>query len=88
MGYQPDAGDAVLLRGIVTSDCKTVLVGPGIELPIGSVVIETDIPKVGSVDEEGKPAAFLLLVFGSDEDRQGFVSTFEGWPNVQTRDLG
>lgn len=81
--YEAAPGDHVLIRGRVADDGVTVIIAPGVELPARSVRIETDIPKV-EVDE-GQPAAFLLLVFATAEDRQDFADTFADV--VETRNL-
>lgn len=72
----------VLVRAAVSADGRHVILAPGVELPIGSVDVVTDMPR----PPRGLPAA-LLLFFPSEDDRQDFADTFNACPNIETREI-
>lgn len=83
MGQRFTAGDHVLIRAVVTDDARCAIIAPGVELPIASVDVLTDIP-----DDYGPGQAWpLMLFFGSEDDRATFAEDFASWPGSEAREM-
>lgn len=72
----------VLIRAEITDDGKFVRLGPGIEMPVASVEIATEVP----------PAPFeatvsAIMFFSDEAAREEFAEIFIDEPEIEMRDL-
>lgn len=66
------AGDQVLVRATISDDGRTVIVAPGVELPVNSVEIAAELPPIAHDFPVG-----LVLLFESHGDLREFVATYQ-----------
>lgn len=81
--YEPQPGDDVMIRGVISQSSEFVLLAPGIELPTDTVQVITEIPTFAG----GAQPLALVLFFATEQERAEFAERLADEPGIEARQL-